>query len=53
MISEQEITKVLEILAVVLKKLGVNIGRDPEIKEMLGPLNHKGDRRSARKTTPR
>ncbi|GMR18899.1 MAG: DUF1003 domain-containing protein [Patescibacteria group bacterium] len=39
LISEQELTKVLRILAVILKKMGVDVGRDPELKKMLEPLN--------------
>ena len=41
LISEQEITKVLEILAVMIKKMGIDISKDPEIKQMLEPLNTK------------
>lgn len=41
LIDEQETTKVLKILAVVLKKMGVDITRDPEIVRMLTPLNQE------------
>ena len=40
-ITEQENTKILKILAEVLKKMGVDVTRDPEIKKMLEPLNQE------------
>ncbi len=39
LISEQEVTKVLKILAVVLRKLGVDPKKDPELQKMLKPLD--------------
>uniref|UniRef100_A0A832DUV7 DUF1003 domain-containing protein n=1 Tax=candidate division WWE3 bacterium TaxID=2053526 RepID=A0A832DUV7_UNCKA len=40
-ITEQENTKILKILAEVLKKMGVDTTRDPELKKMLEPLNQE------------
>ena len=37
--AEQEITKVLKILAVILKKMGVDTDQDPELQKMLEPLD--------------
>jgi uncharacterized membrane protein len=39
LISEQEITKVLKVLGVILKKLGEDSDPDPELKKMLDPLD--------------
>ncbi|HEB14038.1 MAG TPA: DUF1003 domain-containing protein, partial [candidate division WWE3 bacterium] len=39
LISEQEITKVLKVLAIVLKKMGVDPTSDPELQKMIEPLN--------------
>ena len=40
-ITEQENTKILKILAEVLEKLGVDITHDPELQKMLEPLNQE------------
>ena len=40
-ITEQENTKILKILAEILKKMGVDISHDPELKKMLEPLNQE------------
>lgn len=37
--DEAEVTKVLGLLAVVLKKLGIDSSRDPELQRMLKPLD--------------
>ena len=39
LISEQEITKVLKVLAIILKKMGVDPTSDPELQKMIEPLN--------------
>lgn len=39
LIAEQETTKILKILAVMLKKMGVDARQDPELQEMLQTLN--------------
>jgi uncharacterized membrane protein len=39
MISEEEITKVMQMLAAIYKKVGHKEERDPEILEMMKPLN--------------
>lgn len=39
LISEQELTKVLKILAVILRKMGIDVSEDPELQKMLKPLN--------------
>lgn len=39
LIEEQEVTKILGLLAVILKKLGVDASRDPELQRMLKPLD--------------
>jgi uncharacterized membrane protein len=38
-IAEGEITKVISLLAILLEKQGVDIDKDPELKEMLKPFN--------------
>ncbi|MEX0587430.1 MAG: DUF1003 domain-containing protein [Patescibacteria group bacterium] len=40
-ITEQENTKILKILAEILKKMGVDVTQDPELKKMLEPLNQE------------
>jgi len=40
-ITEQENTKILKILAEILEKMGVDISHDPELKKMLEPLNQE------------
>ena len=40
-ITEQENTKILKTLAEVLKKMGVDVTHDPELKKMLEPLNQE------------
>ncbi len=41
LIDEQETTKILKILGLILKKMGVDIGSDPELQKMLRPLNQE------------
>ena len=40
-ITEQENTKILKILAEILKRMGVDVTHDPELKQMLEPLNQE------------
>jgi len=39
LISEQEITKILKVLGVILKRLGDDDRPDPELQKMLDPLD--------------
>lgn len=39
MIAEQEITKIISLLSVLLEKHGINIKEDPEIQKMLKRIN--------------
>lgn len=39
MIAEQEITKIISLLSVLLEKQGINIKEDPEIQKMLKKVN--------------
>ncbi|MDP1710511.1 MAG: DUF1003 domain-containing protein [candidate division WWE3 bacterium] len=41
LIDEQETTKILKTLGLILKKMGVDIGSDPELQKMLQPLNQE------------
>ncbi len=41
LITEQENTKILKILAEILKKMGVDVTNDPELKKMFEPLNQE------------
>jgi len=38
-LSEQEITKIISLLILLLKKQGIDVSKDPEIQEMLEPTD--------------
>jgi uncharacterized membrane protein len=40
-LTEQENTKILKIMAEILKKMGVDVTQDPELKKMLKPLDQE------------
>jgi hypothetical protein len=39
LISESELTKVMEVVVAIAKKAGIDLSQDQEIREMLKPLN--------------
>jgi uncharacterized membrane protein len=40
-LTEQENTKILKIMAEILKRMGVDVTQDPELKKMLKPLDQE------------
>ena len=38
-ITEQELTKVLEMLKILMEKNNINLDKDPVLSEMLKPIN--------------
>lgn len=37
--SEGEVTKLIKMMSILLEKQGINVDKDPELKEMLKPFN--------------
>jgi uncharacterized membrane protein len=42
LISEREITKVMQMLALLLEKNGIDLSADPELKKLLKPISEEG-----------
>ncbi len=41
LISEKEITKLMKMMALILKKSGVDLSEDPELREMMRPVSEE------------
>ncbi|MFA6524613.1 MAG: DUF1003 domain-containing protein [Candidatus Paceibacterota bacterium] len=41
LISEKEITKLIKMMALLLKKQGIDLSQDPELHEMIRPVNEE------------
>ncbi|MDO8686796.1 MAG: DUF1003 domain-containing protein [Candidatus Berkelbacteria bacterium] len=41
LIAEKEITKLMKMMEILLEKQGVNLSKDPELKELLKPISEE------------